>query len=380
MKNKMEEITRTKDITTSEFSNYKNNNQNKKRKNLKNKLKLFIVILTFIFSFSICFLSALKTFEKEKNKPINYLENNNVEYKVYLNKNDFYHEEYLEMNRAYVASLINHIDIDFNYAFKIEKATNMKFDYKIIANLIIENKNGTNYVDENYIIKDSTIKNIDDCRDYSINELVTIDYAYYNNLANKFRSQTGVDVNSYLNVYMLVNTKTDDNTNYNINKKKKKKKLVIKIPLSERALEIKLDTSNQTSSKKIMPTGNIKFNIKYLILEIIFGIISCILDLKIIKYIFLLKKPTTAYDRYIKKILKDYDRLIVESKTIINFNNYKIIDVKSFTELLDVRDNLKLPIIYNNLEEHEKGIFYIKHTIDIYRLIVNNKDLESKKF
>ena len=274
-----------------------------------------------------------------------------------------------------MANLINHLDIDFNYSLSIDKLTDMEFEYKIVANLIIENKNGTNYVDEDFVIKETTKNSKKACGDYSIDENVIIDYAYYNNLANKFRNQTGVDVNSYLNVYMLVNKKTVDNISYNIDENSK---LIIKIPLSERAIEITMDSSSQSSMKQIIPTASVVFNMKYLILEIIFFLLSCIVDIKIIKYIIQFMNEKTAYDKYVKKLLKDYDRLIVEAKTKIKFDDYKVIDVNSFTELLDVRDNLKLPIVYNNIVKHRLGVFYIKHDDDVYRLIVDDSKLEGK--
>ncbi len=348
----------------------------KKKYRLRIKFKLFLNIFALTLFFIPCFFFATKTFEKEKTTPINFTDTNDVKYKVYLNKNDIYHDEYLGMNRAYVANLINYFDIDFNYTFNIDNAMNMEFDYKIIANLIIENKNGTNYVDEEYIIKDSTKKSINKCRNYTINENVIIDYGYYNNLANKFKNQTGIDVNSFLNVYMLINKKTIDDNNYNIDDNSY---LIIKIPLSERAIEITLDSSSQNITKQVTPKLKVKFNIKYLILGIVFFIIDCIFVIRAMMYSNMLVRKKTPYDKYVSKILKDYDRLIVETKTIIKFDNYNIIDVNSFNELLDVRDNLKLPIIYNSIVKHEAGIFYIKNNLDIYRFIVDGDELEKQK-
>lgn len=88
-------------------------------------------------------------------------------------------------------------------------------------------------------------------------------------------------------------------------------------------------------------------------------------------------KKVTNYDKYVNKLLKEYDRLIIEIKTKIVMKKYNIIEVKSFTELLDVRDNLKEPIIYYNVIKHIEGIFYIKSHNDIYLLTIKNKDLEN---
>ena len=210
----------------------------------------------------------------------------------------------------------------------------------------------------------------------NIKENLQIDYDYYNKLANNFRNTYGVDTNSYLNVYLEVNSKTDENLNYKINDRNV---IPLKIPLSERAIEINFDLNNKESTKYVIPTGKVVFNIKYLILEIIFFIITCSFFVKFIKYLVASFKKTTEYDKYVNKLLKEYDRLIVETHTNIDMTKYNIIKVKKFTELLDVRDNLKVPILYFNIIKHEKGIFYIKDREDIYLITIKNTNLINKK-
>ena len=83
----------------------------------KRKASLVLYIVLFIISLSICLYFASKTIIRKKAIPIDYSQNGDVTYKVYLNKNNFYTEEYLAMNKSYVASLINYIDIDFNYNY-----------------------------------------------------------------------------------------------------------------------------------------------------------------------------------------------------------------------------------------------------------------------
>ena len=76
--------------------------------------------------------------------------------------------------------------------------------------------------------------------------------------------------------------------------------------------------------------------------------------------------------------LRTYDRLIVESKTIIDFSNYEIIKVNKFEELLDVRDNIKMPINYYVVTPHQKAYFYIVST-NIYLYTVKEVDLENSR-
>ena len=49
-----------------------------------------------------------------------------------------------------------------------------------------------------------------------------------------------------------------------------------------------------------------------------------------------------------------------------------------FTELLDVRDNLKVPIKYYNIVNHQKCLFYLTSENEIYEYYVKEVDLEQK--
>ena len=90
---------------------------NKIEKNTFYKYLLFfwtLVVFSLIF---ISIFTMIKSFTFEKEKAVNYSESSNINYKVYLKKNNFYENEYLEGNSIYVASLIDKIYINFDYVF-----------------------------------------------------------------------------------------------------------------------------------------------------------------------------------------------------------------------------------------------------------------------
>ena len=342
----------------------------------KKRASLALYIVLFIVFLAICLFFASNTITRTKAIPIKYTQNGNIDYKVYLNKNNFYTEKYLEMNKSYVASLINYVDINFNYDFNINQKTTMDFDYTIIGELVIENsKTNGRYLEKKYTLLDTKIRKMVQDTTIGIKENIKIDYGYYNQLANSFKSTYGVDINSYLNVSLEIEPKTSKDSNYKINEKSK---ISLKIPLSEKAIEINLDASNQNSVKHTTIEGETKLSIVFLVLEILFFIPTCILLIKIINRIFYLVNDYTPFDKYVKKKLKEYDRLIVETDSELKTRGYNIIEIKNFTELLDARDNLNLPILYLNTIPHEEGIFYILSNNDIYLFTIKNSDLDKK--
>ena len=77
--------------------------------------------------------------------------------------------------------------------------------------------------------------------------------------------------------------------------------------------------------------------------------------------------------------MNEYDRLIVETSTAPDLKNARIIKINKFEELLDVRDNLKLPIKYYVVNNHQKCNFYINHGDELYLLVIKAIDIEERK-
>ena len=358
----------------------KDNICNSKRLRLKSKyrlhigykLRLILSILFFIISFSFCIFFVNKSFDYRYPKVVNFNVNSSIDYKVKVKPNEFYENEYLDKNMIYVASLIDKINLDFNYVFTIDEASSLDFDYQIKADLIIANeRRTTNYFKKTYVLSDSKHKEMNNDKKYNLKETIEIDYDYYNRLANDFKTSYGIDTSSYLNVYLEVNKTSTDN----ILKINDKATSAIDIPLSERSIEIKFDSKDTVAMKQAIADEEIIFHSKILVMEIILFIFSCIFISKIIKLLSLLVKKKNAYDVFLKKILKEYDRLIVETTTGIDKNS-NIIKIEKFNELLDVRDNLKLPIMYYNIVSHQKCYFYIKNKEDIYLMYLKASDME----
>ena len=76
-------------------------------------------------------------------------------------------------------------------------------------------------------------------------------------------------------------------------------------------------------------------------------------------------------------MFKEYDRLIVETKTPPRFDDMNIIKIMKFEELMDARDTLKQPIMYYNISSHNKCYFFIKHDDDVYLTVIKAVDVES---
>ena len=339
---------------------------------VKNRRKRIIDRLIFdVFMFLLLLIIGTlllnKSLQFESEKVVKYSEKSNLDYKVYLKPNEFYEDEYLGKDMLYVASLIDKLVVDFDYAFVSEDRENIDFTYSIIAKLSIENLLGTkSYFEKSYTLLDNKMVRMADSTSQLISEQISVDYPYYNSLANSFRNQYGVETDSKLTIYMLINKKNTADSDFILDSSSV---MNVVVPLSERAVDISLDYKNINETSNIIKKQTMTIN-DYLplILAGIFIILSLVMMIKGMRNIKALRGKKSEYDKQVAKILKEYDRLIAESSTLMSFENKEIIDISKFTELLDIHDNLQLPIMYYEVEEHKLSYFYISHENTIYLL------------
>ena len=330
-------------------------------------LFLSLVVTSYIF--------INKSIVIQEAKNVSYEEHGNADYKVFLKDNIYYEDKYLDKNMSYIANLIDYISVDYNYNFKADTLFDGEYSYKIRADLEILNaENKTLFFTKKYdLIKEKTFT-IENQNEYNIVENIKIDYDHYNSLANGFKSSYGVDTESNLIVYLDIYRNIDQNSinNPNINGNGTIK---LTIPLSEKAINIKMD-SMEINNKNVITSLDDYYleDIKYLIIGIISLIVSLYLFIKIVKRLSRLSISPTDYDKTLKKILNQYDRLIVTTSSMPNLEKNNIIKLKEFVELLDAKDNLHKPIFFIEVTPHQKAYFFIQDDDNIILFTLKNID------
>ena len=354
-----------------------------KKKNIKGKkyvgfhTRVLISIITFAILLGISFLLVMMSVSKINEQTVDYQEGSDVKYKVYLNENSYWTEEYLESgnNYIFISPLIKKIEATFNYNFEISEKSDLDLTYYIVGKLIILDDNESKeFYSKEYRLTTDKHQKVLGSKKVNINEVIDIDYEYYNELANLFRQNYGVNTKSYFEVSIYVNgeemkNKFDLDLDY---------KRSIKIPLAEREVDIKVDDNKVSNVHKSIAKNKLEVSNKlYVVIGFVSFVVAIICFVKLIRNIMLIMVPKKSrYDKYVRRILREYDRLIVDTTTPPDLNNMHIIKVEKFSELLDVRDNLKLPIKYYVVTEHQKSVFYVTHLNEIYVLTIKAVDLE----
>ena len=371
---------KTKNIKSTEENKFveKKNFTKIKYESFENKLikQIILMVFTLILSLGMIYY-ALNNTNKES---ISYTQNGNVDYKVCLKENNFYSQNCLDKNMSYVSSLIKNVGLTFNYDLNTSKQLNVKTEYEVTAKLVISNaENTSKYFEQKYILQDKTSEGISQINnEYKISKNIDIDYDYYNTIASTFKSQYGVETNSYIEVSFQVFHTNKENEDIRV---PSPNPVILNIPLSQKSININMTASgiNKQETQNIESSIFTLNNIICLFIGIIALIVCLISGLKIAKMLTLIKEKKNNYDKFMEKILREYDRLIVETSTLPKFNNYFVTKVNSFGELIDVRDNLRLPIMYYEVAKHQKCHLYIIDNKNLYLLTVKDVDMEENK-
>lgn len=352
-----------------------NNNSSASKFYIGFNARLYFNVFLLVISMLALIYSVVMSFAITKKELIKYSIKSDIDYKIYLKPNDFYDEPYLGKDMVYVASLIDKVKIDYLYKFNVNKKSNIDFKYKVVGKLVIASQANNNiFFEKEYDLSKETTREMISNNSEVINETVSVDYGYYNTLANKFRSSYAVNTNSYLEVYLVVDEVSRKENTYLL---KNQSKALVSIPLSQQEINVTLNNQNIDEDKQLVSDS--KFIVKnsgYVFISVLLFLFAFLSVIEIIKKLLVLANKRNPYDIYINRILRGYDRIIVNIKTAPNFEKYNVIKVESFEELIDVRDNYKAPINYYVITEHIKSEFFVINNEDLYLYVVKAIDLD----
>ena len=354
--------------------------------NLKKKDKIYLdynarllinigcIVLCFILSLSFLFLSI----SINKKSDVTYKQTSNLDYKVFLKENEYYKEPYLNKNMQYIASLIDNIDVKFDYNFNVDKEIDYRYTYYINSEIRVTDPNDKSKVIYSKVDKltEPSLVSKEKSLGFSILEQVKIDYAKYNKLVNDFKNSYVLNADSNLILSLCVDIE-DSKGNKIKNVDSDNMNLII--PLTEKVININMDYKevNNINNVKVYKEFSIS-NVFTFVLAIILLIGMLLFILNLIRFIRKTTVKKTEYDIMLSKILREYDRLIVNTKKDIEVTG-EIIDVNDFNELLDVRDNLEKPILFREIHKGQKSVFIVKNNKENYRYILKLADLQNNK-
>lgn len=354
----------------------KNNMTFPKRKVMKKWVRftvLAIIITFFVSSVDIIFNSFNKTVIDKDMILYFYNIDQNLDYKVNLYDNTYIESDYLGMNETYIADLVSSIDLSFNYKFGGSKIVPVKYTYDIKAEIngryTMENEESKVWTKE-YVLKEKTVKSSDSQTNSEINEPVNIDYSFYNDVVSQFRKELKMPIDASLKVVFNITAETSISDQG----VKDSKSIVVNIPLNQQAFKI-TDEYEKDYSNYVYPEVEEvdPVNVRKLISGVCLCVTSILMLVLLFREIFNIPKKN-YYTNTLNKILKEYGDIVVEVINPVNEEEMDIIEVKSFDEMIDLEEELRIPIMFYEEIEYLKGEFTLVHNNLLYKFVLRNED------
>ncbi|MBQ9018842.1 MAG: hypothetical protein IJ097_00845 [Bacilli bacterium] len=329
------------------------------------KKELILLIATIVFT-----VAGLVFYYESKNivttSLIPYDEQGTANYKVHLSDNTYYNKDYLDEGMQYISSIIDYVDLDFRYIANYQGIKNYKVDKNIVANIKI-----TDLDDNNKVIytKTETLKEEHaDLDKLSINDSIKIDYVKYNDLVNEIKSKYAISAKSTLSVsYNIIYSSEEEGLST-------AKKMVVDIPLSEQMINITKENIARNSDVYVGKSTNSPINgimSLLMILMFIFALASLIFFIMRVKDRI---SKESKYDRFINKVLREYDSYITETKEDNYITGKSVIEIGSFKELLDVRNNIDKTIVYTKIDDNTSKFQIIDE--EVYEYVAKREEMD----
>ena len=350
-------------INNNDNINNSNNNKLNHKIYIGYEKRLIFIVSIIIISIILFLFFLINTLHLASSKKEYFSENSDSSYSVCLNNNDYYEEECLPQEKEYLSSLVDKVNYTFTYNSLYSTVVEKNYDYNVKAHLKIysqDNESQTLYEKEYILYEDTNFNSTNTV--FTISDIVEIPFKEYNSFVIGYNNTYGLLSNAEVVVDFNVNDKSVSSLSF---------------PLGKTTFNIKKRNTENTVSvdKEIKADVNIKI-ILYLTILILSGLVNIIFVGILLWFLFKTNHKTDEYSKYkseLDDILKSYDRIIVDVKSVdLILKDKPIIKVDNFLELVDVRDSLDKPIMHVVINNIKNG-FYVDDGDKVYSFIMKIK-------
>lgn len=284
---------------------------------------------------------------------IEYTEHSNIDYRVQYKENNYFEGEWVEKDQEYISSLVNGIVADFQYVLNMEAVgVGFEYNYKVDATLLIADKeSGKPYRSVTENILPLTNGGAKRSNSVEINESVFIDYNKYNTIATEFvdtyflkNSTSTLVVTLYVEVLSTSDKFQESNEN--------KYSTSLNIPLTKETFSMHTTSSVPQDESKVLAYSGAESQDIFKTVGIVSSIIDVLLIICLIAFLELTKNEDINYATKIRKIVNAYGSYIQRMDGDFDDEGYQTVMIKTFTEMLGIRDTIQSPILMTeNVDE-----------------------------
>lgn len=309
---------------------------------------------------------------------IEYTENGSVDYKVKYEDNSFFEEEWIGSGQSYVSSLVEGIQADFKYALNMD-TSNVGFDYTygITAQLIVSDKStGDHIFDPTDVILPDTTIGVRLTDSFVIHESVFVDFEKYEALAHRFVETYGLN-NATSMLVVTLNVDVLSSSNEFETNNENSYSVSLNIPLGEENFSMHSSSSVPAGESKVLACqGAINQNV-FLTFCIVAAVIAFILACVLIAFVYITRNEDVNYTIKVQKLVSAYRSFIQQIDGEFDTAGYQIVPIKTFVEMLGIRDTIQSPVLMSENKDQTKTQFFIPTNtklLYVFEIKVDNYD------
>ena len=351
-----------------------------RRQEYKANRKKWLMIQSVVLVFAIVLaLGSFLAYDRmNRTYYIEYTENSAIDYQVQYPETEFFETPVLGEDQAYISSLIQGILADFHYEMHMD-STNVGFDYSycITAMMEVADKNTGNpfYTVEEQLLpcKQATSTGGNQVR---IDERAKVDFRHFNEIAKRFVSvynlkNTSSTLTVTLNVKVLSTCDQFAENNENVYSTS------VHIPLNEETMSIHLTSSAPATESKVLACETLVNKQIFLVMGYVASGLALLLALGMVVFAHMTKNEDITYTAKIRRLLNSYSSYIQRMDGDFDDQGYQVLNIKTFDELLGIRDTLQAPILMTENRDQTMSRFLIPSDaglLYVYEVKVDNYD------
>lgn len=346
----------------------------------RNRKRLTIIQLVTILLFAAIALGSFLVYNQmNRTYYIEYTESGNINYKVQYTDNEFFDSEWIEKDQSYISSLIKSMTADFIYQMKVDSADlGFDYQYQIDAKLLVASKDtGAPYYTLEENVFPSKKVAVSNKSLLQIDETVVIDYVKYNQLANSF--VTAYDLKNIASCTLIVTLDVEIlSSNKQFDKQDQNKYTTsLNIPLAVDTFNIHRTSGSVEGETKVLEYKGVADRDIFFVLSILSACMTGLLALALLLFLQLTKNEDITYAAKIRKLLRAYGSYIQRMYGEFDDAGYQIVPIKTFTEMLGIRDTIQSPVLMSENRDETMTRFLVPTNTKIlyvFEIKVDNYD------
>ena len=276
------------------------------------------------------------------------------------------------MNKTYISSLVNKINMDFTYTLAGNKKAKTKYTYQVVAVTDVKYASTSSDKQDSIWSKQYVLvepKEVEvNASSFNISENFDVDFATYNEEVKNFKEQLRMPVKANLQVKLIVRSNMEV---AGVEKPVIESSIMnLDMDLAQDVFSIEKEFDN-SESKEIFETTetNKKINIPFMVIGAILIVAAILIMLDSIRKSIKFSKKSD-YAIALNRILKNYGDIVADIVSPVEIDNLNVIEVKNFDQLLDIEEEVRMPILFYETIPDEQGEFIIVCDSMAYRYVI----------